>query len=113
MNAAGEAIDALVMAVDSPLLDGLDASKRLDLADSDPWGGLTPDEAADLRMVASDLEPLRLIRDGLSSGEMAALTMAADLESVRLLLPRVDARLRHLVLDAMAAIAEESAGVAS
>ena len=82
---ARDAIDALVMALDSPLLDGLDVSQRLHLTGSDgtPWKGL-------------------------SSGERSTLRIAVALEDVRLLVDRLDDRLVALVADALTAIAEEA-----
>lgn len=82
---AREAVDALVMALDTPLLAGMDVMQRLHSVDSDSerW-------------------------DGLSSGEHAALTIAAALEDVRLLVDRLDDRLGVLVADALTAIAEEA-----
>lgn len=82
---ARDAIDALVMALDTPLLAGMDVMQRLHFVDSESeqW-------------------------DGLSSGEHAALTIAAALEDVRLLVSRLDDRLAALVADALTAIAEEA-----
>ena len=84
---AREAVDALVMALDTPLLAGMGVIQRLRLhcvdSDSERW-------------------------DGLSSGEHAALTIAAALEDVRLLVSRLDDRLGVLVADALTAIAEEA-----
>ena len=83
---ASDAIDALVMALDSPLLAGLDVGPRLYLTEceeSDRWMGL-------------------------SSGEQATLTIGAGLEDVRLLLHRVDGTLAAMVADALTALADEA-----
>ena len=82
---ARDAIDELVMALDTPLLAGMGVIQRLHCVDSDSerW-------------------------DGLSSGEHAAITIAAALEDVRLLVDRLDDRLAALVADALTAIAEEA-----
>lgn len=83
---AREAIDALVMALDTPLLAGLDVSQRLYLTEceeSDRWMGL-------------------------SDGEQVVLTIATHLEEARLDLPHVDNRLAAMVSVALSALAVEA-----
>ena len=82
---AREAVDALVMALDTPLLAGMGVIQRLHCVDSDSerW-------------------------DGLSSGEHAAITIAAALEDVRLLVDRLDDRLAALAAEALTALADEA-----
>ena len=82
---ASDAIDALVMALDSPLLDGLDVSQRLHLTDSDgtPWKGL-------------------------STGEQTVLAVATALEVCRLVIGAMDDRLAVLAAEALTALADEA-----
>ena len=82
---ASDAIDALVMALDSPLLDGLDVSQRLHLTGSDgtPWKGL-------------------------STGEQTVLAVATALEVCCLVIGAMDDRLAVLAAEALTALADEA-----
>ena len=83
---ARDAIDELVMALDTPLLAGLDVGPRLYLTEceeSDRWIGL-------------------------SDGEQVTLAIAAGLEYTRLNLGFVDDTLAALVADALTALADEA-----
>lgn len=81
-----EVIDDLTMMLTTPLLAGLDATSRLDLVEM---------QESDLWM-------------SLSGGEQATLLIAAALESVRILLPKLDDRLAVLAAEALTALADEA-----
>ena len=75
---ARDAIDALVMALDSPLLDGLDVSQRLHLTGSDgtPWKGLSTGERDGARCRHSARSPPPVI--GAMDDRLAVLAAEAS-----------------------------------
>lgn len=83
---ARDAIDALVMALDTPLLARDNAASRIE--------------------IGADYYEMRL--RGLSSGECAMLRIAANLDDARAALPGIDDRLAALVVDALIALADET-----